>query len=156
MTSEESSEDFAAVATFNTLHDAELAQSRLEDTGIQSFISRDDAGGAHPELQLTQGVRLMVDGGQVDDARQVLEEIDAVPTGVGSEIEEHLYEAQQRKMWRDLGMAFLWIGVLVVIGVVLGWYITGTFALVVGVGGCLAVLAGWVLRSKGARQEPDR
>jgi hypothetical protein len=60
MMNDEQSDDFTSIGTFYTIHDAEMAQARLEEMGIRSFISRDDAGGAHPELQFTQGVRLMV------------------------------------------------------------------------------------------------
>jgi hypothetical protein len=55
-------------------------------------------------------------------------------------------------MWRDLGTAFLWIGVMIVVGVGVGWYVTGSLYEVVGVGGFLAILTGGLLRSKGARQ----
>ncbi len=155
MTPDESPEDLMSIATFSTMHDAELAQARLEELGIRSFISRDDAGGAHPELQFTQGVRLMVRSEASAEARQVLDEIDAFPGDEASEIEEQLYEAQQRKMWRDLGTAFLWLGAFIVVGVAVGWYATGSLAEVVGAGGFVSILAGGLLRLKGAEEETD-
>ena len=57
---------------FNTAVEAELARERLEASGIQAFVVKDDAGGTRPELQFSIGVRLMVAEKSMDSARAIL------------------------------------------------------------------------------------
>jgi len=40
-----SSEKTAILAVYSTRRDAEMAQDRLDEAGIQAFIAADDAGG---------------------------------------------------------------------------------------------------------------
>jgi hypothetical protein len=37
-----------------------MAQQVLQEAGMTSFVSKDDAGGMEPQLQRTHGVRLVV------------------------------------------------------------------------------------------------
>ena len=67
------SEPTTVAATYSTRRDAEVAQSRLRDEGIESFISADDAGGMHPQLQQTQGVKLVVLQHAAAEAHAVLD-----------------------------------------------------------------------------------
>jgi hypothetical protein len=57
-----------AVADFQNRIDAEIAHSALEASGIESFVSGDDAGGVQPGLWM-KGVRLLV---REDDASRAL------------------------------------------------------------------------------------
>jgi len=62
-----------AVADFPNRIDAEIAHSALEASGIESFVSGDDAGGVQPGLWM-KGVRLLVREGDADRALDVLKE----------------------------------------------------------------------------------
>jgi hypothetical protein len=53
-------DEFVVVGVFRSTPDAELAGTRLQASGIPVSISADDCGGMRPQLQLTQGVRLLV------------------------------------------------------------------------------------------------
>jgi len=58
---------------FNSVIEAQLAQSYLESFGIASYLLTDDAGGFHPHLQQSLGVRLMVSGEDAEEAIRLLE-----------------------------------------------------------------------------------
>ncbi len=53
------SDKTVVVATFTSRMDAEVAREYLEDLNIEAFISADDAGGMHPQLQQVHGVKLI-------------------------------------------------------------------------------------------------
>lgn len=61
------------IAEYSSELDAELARSRLESSGIESWVMKDDAGGMQPQLQITQGVKLFVDEKDIDEALKVLD-----------------------------------------------------------------------------------
>lgn len=71
-------EKTTVVATFSHRHDAEIAGDRLQRAQIRSFISADDAGGTHPHLQQTHGVKLLVLDRKAREARSILEAEDLV------------------------------------------------------------------------------
>ncbi len=48
------------IATFPSEMDADMARMRLDASGIDTFIAKDDCGGMQPWLQPITGVRLMV------------------------------------------------------------------------------------------------
>lgn len=52
--------------------DAEIAKGHLESAGIQAFIIKEDAGGAFPSLQVTEGVRLVVNKADAQRAMEIL------------------------------------------------------------------------------------
>jgi hypothetical protein len=58
-----------AVADFPNRIDAEIAHSALEASGIESFVSGDDAGGVQPGLWM-KGLKLLV---REDDASRALD-----------------------------------------------------------------------------------
>lgn len=58
---------------FGSVIEAQLAQSYLEGFGIASFLMTDDAGGMHPHLQGSIGVRLMVAEEDRDSAQRLLD-----------------------------------------------------------------------------------
>ncbi|MEE8260878.1 MAG: DUF2007 domain-containing protein, partial [Gammaproteobacteria bacterium] len=63
---------FTVLEVFNSEVEAEVSRARLEDSGIEAFVAKDDAGGMRPHLQLSQGVRLLVSQEDVDVAREIL------------------------------------------------------------------------------------
>lgn len=65
-------EGYVPVATFTTQIDAELAQATLAAAGIESFLKYEDTGGMMPVLQQSEGVQLLVDPKDLDEAREVL------------------------------------------------------------------------------------
>ncbi len=71
------SEDIAVIKVYSSEMDAALAQQVLEDAGIKSFIFKDDAGGMEPQLQLTNGVRLVVNRADAERAYQIVKTFDS-------------------------------------------------------------------------------
>ncbi len=63
---------FIVLEEFNSEVEAEMSRAQLEASGIEAFVSKDDAGGMRPHLQLSQGVRLLVSQEDVDVAREIL------------------------------------------------------------------------------------
>ncbi len=63
---------FTVLEVFNSEVEAEISRAQLEASGIEAFVSKDDAGGMSPYLQLSQGVRLLVSQEDVDVAREIL------------------------------------------------------------------------------------
>ena len=65
------------VARVPSLLEAQLVVGMLESSGIAAAASSDDAGGFDPQLQLTQGVRVLVSTEDAARARQLIAEADA-------------------------------------------------------------------------------
>jgi hypothetical protein len=61
------------VGTYSTELEAQLAQATLESNGIASIILRDDAGGMLPSLHVLVNVKLAVDAGDAELAREILD-----------------------------------------------------------------------------------
>jgi hypothetical protein len=61
------------VRRYNSVIEAQLAQSYLEGFGIASYLHKDDAGGMHPHLQGTLGVKLMVASDDLEAAGRLLD-----------------------------------------------------------------------------------
>lgn len=66
-------EETVILRVFGTEVDAKMAQDVLNDEGITAFVFKDDAGGMEPHLQRTSGVRLVVNPGDAERARKILE-----------------------------------------------------------------------------------
>jgi predicted Fe-Mo cluster-binding NifX family protein len=66
------SEETVVLKVFTTEMDANMARDVLKDEGVNAFIFKDDGGGMEPHLQRTNGVRLVVNRGDVDRAREIL------------------------------------------------------------------------------------
>jgi protein-export membrane protein SecD len=65
------------IKTYFHKHDAQIAKALLEDSGIESIVSADDAGGFRPHLTLGTGnVRLLVQETDFEKAKDVLEVLD--------------------------------------------------------------------------------
>lgn len=91
MTDDVRTEETTIVATYTTRRDAEMAQERLDEAGIQAFISADDAGGMHPQLQRPHGVKLVVLGREAEFAHSTLEDAGLLPAGrEGSSADEEM------------------------------------------------------------------
>lgn len=80
MTNDASSERTVVIAAYSTRRDAEMARDRLQDENIQAFITADDAGGMHPELQRPHGVHLVVLSSKAQAAHEVLEDVGLFPS----------------------------------------------------------------------------
>ncbi len=79
MTENAASEESRIVATYTTRRDAEMAQDRLQEDGIQAIITADDAGGMHPQLQLPHGVKLVALGREAERAHSILQDAGLLP-----------------------------------------------------------------------------
>lgn len=81
MTTSRTEERTTVLATFSSRRDAEVAGDYLADTDIRTFVSSDDAGGMHPQMQRPHGVKLVVMEEEAQEARKRLEEADLLPAG---------------------------------------------------------------------------
>jgi hypothetical protein len=54
------SDEVVVLKTFNNEIEAGMAQQVLQEAGMLAFVFKDDAGGMEPQLQQTNGVRLIV------------------------------------------------------------------------------------------------
>ena len=67
------SDESTVVRTFSNEMDAAMAQQVLEDSGIKAFIFKDDAGGMEPQLQMTNGVRLITARSDAQRASDIIQ-----------------------------------------------------------------------------------
>jgi hypothetical protein len=58
--------------TFSSEIEAKMAQKQLEESGVESFVFKDDAGGMEPHLQRTNGVRLVGRRSDADQVKRIL------------------------------------------------------------------------------------
>jgi hypothetical protein len=65
--------DVVAVAVVNNRIEAELIAGLLRSNGIKVAVSADDAGQQEPQLQ-QDGVRVLVDPADAEEARKILAE----------------------------------------------------------------------------------
>ena len=70
-------EEPVVIARVPSLVEAQLIVGMLESAGIAAVTSSDDAGGFDPQLQLTQGVRVLVSTEDAQRARQLIAEAEA-------------------------------------------------------------------------------
>ena len=66
------SEEVVVLKTFHNEIEAEMAQQVLQEAGVTAFVFKDDAGGMEPQLQRTNGVRLVVNRSDVQHAHKML------------------------------------------------------------------------------------
>ena len=66
------SDEVVVLKTFNNEIEACMAQQVLQEAGMQAFVFKDDAGGMEPQLQRTNGVRLIVNGVDAHRAHKLL------------------------------------------------------------------------------------
>lgn len=66
-------EDIVEIARFFNIMEGELACAQLRAEKIKAYLKTDNAGGIHPELNFTRGVRLMVLAEDEEAARKILD-----------------------------------------------------------------------------------
>ena len=66
------SEEVVVLKTFKNEIEAGMAQQVLQEAGVTAFVFKDDAGGMEPQLQRTNGVRLVVNRADADHAHKML------------------------------------------------------------------------------------
>lgn len=64
--------ELIAIRVFGDELEANFAKSTLEAEGIDCMLSRDDAGGMEPPLDLAQGIRLIVRNEDAERAKAIL------------------------------------------------------------------------------------
>lgn len=79
--------DYIRIKTYSNHLDAEIVKGQLMDRGIQSMIRTDDCGGMMPNLQITEGVHLLVKRTDEEAAVNVLSAFNR-ESGVKSSSEE--------------------------------------------------------------------
>ena len=67
--------DPTIVRTFSDRGEAEIARSLLEAEGIAALVAADDMGGNTPPLDFSSGLQLVVEAGDVERARELLDEV---------------------------------------------------------------------------------
>ena len=66
------SEEMVVLKTFNNEIEAGMAQLVLQEAGLMAFVFKDDVGGMEPQLQRTNGVRLVVNRADAQHAHKML------------------------------------------------------------------------------------
>jgi hypothetical protein len=70
------SDEISVIKVFTDEMEASMAQQVLEDAGIKSYIQKDDMGGLAPSMQLTGGVRLIVNQDEAERAAELIRDYD--------------------------------------------------------------------------------
>jgi hypothetical protein len=99
------------IAIFSTDIEAELIKGKLESSGIDSFIFKDDCGGMRPHMQLTDGVQLKVNDADFETAKVILaipnEEIERAPAKE-IDVTKHINHLLHRaRGWILVGVAII-------------------------------------------------
>ncbi|HET6975581.1 MAG TPA: DUF2007 domain-containing protein [Pyrinomonadaceae bacterium] len=66
------SDEVVVLKTFNNEIEAGMAQQVLQEAGMQAFVFKDDVGGMEPQLQQTNGVRLVINSVDARRAHKLL------------------------------------------------------------------------------------
>ena len=64
--------DIVEIARYFNIMEGEVACARLRSEDIEAYLKTDNAGGIHPELNFTRGVRVMVLAADEDRARRII------------------------------------------------------------------------------------
>ncbi len=67
------------VARFTDVSEAEVAKGLLSANGIPCILVYDDVGGMEPQMNLGEGIRLMVPPAFADDAKGLLQSVEDGP-----------------------------------------------------------------------------
>ena len=65
-------EGYVSAAVCSSEVDAKLAQATLAASGIESYLKFEDTGGMMPVLQHAEGVQVLVDPKDLEEAKTVL------------------------------------------------------------------------------------
>ncbi len=71
------SNETVTVATYTSRPEAEAIRERLESLGISCEVQADNVGGMHPHLDVTAGIRLVVNLEDEARARETLADLQA-------------------------------------------------------------------------------
>jgi hypothetical protein len=85
MTNTRDTEETTVLATYSARRTAEMARDFLADADIQAFVSSDDAGGMHPQMQRPHGVKLVGLRGAAQRARSLLDDAGLLPEADGDQ-----------------------------------------------------------------------
>jgi hypothetical protein len=66
------SEDLVVLRVFSNEIEAGMSQQVIQESGVKAFVFKDDVGGMEPQLQLTGGIRLVVNRTDADRAHEIL------------------------------------------------------------------------------------
>jgi hypothetical protein len=64
--------EWVVLRTFSYQHEAEVAKSVLEGSGVEAMTSSDDCGALDPALGLVRGVKLLVASDHLERAENIL------------------------------------------------------------------------------------
>ncbi len=73
--------DTVVVATFTNQPEAEAMRERLASLGITAEIRRDNVGGMYPQLDIQEGIDLVVASETADAARQAIADLQTETAG---------------------------------------------------------------------------
>ena len=65
-------DEIVEVARYFNIMEGEVACAQLRAEGIKAYLKTDNAGGIHPELNFTRGVRVMVLAADEGRAQELL------------------------------------------------------------------------------------
>jgi hypothetical protein len=99
---------------------ASIAAARLGSEGIEAHIQKDDCGGAYPALQMSGGVRLLVNPEDVGNAQKILNELEAEDSGASQRVEE---QGQPEDRRGNKSSPILMIG-LFLLGLAAGYFLS--------------------------------
>jgi len=68
-------EDDIILEVFDDKIEAELLEGLLKQAGIECYIISDDCDGMMPQLQLTEGVGVVINKADEDEARKIVESV---------------------------------------------------------------------------------
>jgi hypothetical protein len=71
------SSDVVVIRKYPTMIEAQLAQATLQASEIPAIVLADNGGGMLPMLQIAFPIRLAVRSEHADEAREILDEIEA-------------------------------------------------------------------------------
>ena len=75
--------------------EAEIAKGVLEKNGIEVFVVRDDCGGMEPQLQITEGIKVLVPSAQLQEASDLLKNMNGPETSGKQAQEETTWKCDQ-------------------------------------------------------------
>lgn len=64
---------YIELITFYDEMEAQIIVTLLKDRNIDSILDKDDAGGMHPHLQATTGVKVLVKESDLETAKSIIE-----------------------------------------------------------------------------------
>lgn len=64
---------FVELKTVYSEMEAQILITHLNEESIETIIDKDDAGGMHPHLQATRGVKLLVKEEELQKAKELIE-----------------------------------------------------------------------------------